>query len=253
MIFRILSRLKYLLKARHKGGHGIHSPFLFRLITEVIEDRKNNPEYEIIERLHNRAFEILPKNIGASFPKINHQADWSLLKLSTLYNKAELPAKYRKMVVRLIYEFEPSAIIHFGPALGVNLAAMAIANNFRPVYQISGDPAYDIFAAELLSDSMIPNVCFLSENEVPPIQPSFILVNSPDNPGKLRKVVQQCLRRHVDNDVLILRGIHQSVEMETIWRELIGNKIVRVSIDQFEIGLVLFRKGLQKEDFIHRF
>ena len=253
MNFRTIGRLKFLLKARHKGGHGIHSPFLFRLITTVIECRFKNPEYEIFERLHKRALEMLPKNIAVSFAKSYHQTDRSFLTHSRIYNKAELPGKFGKMVVRLIHEFRPTAIIHFGPALGVNLAAMAIANNSRPVYQMSGDPDFDLFAINLLLDSEKSNIFFLSENEEPPIHPGLVLINLSDNPAKSRMVVQHCLDHHADDDILILRGIHESVEMEIIWQELIGNKIARVSIDQFEIGIVLFRKGLQKEDFIHRF
>ena len=33
--------IAYLFTARHREGHGIHSPFLFRLITEVIENKGN--------------------------------------------------------------------------------------------------------------------------------------------------------------------------------------------------------------------
>ena len=49
MKFRIARKINYIKNARHRHGHGIHSPWLFRLITEVIEDKKRLPEYKIID------------------------------------------------------------------------------------------------------------------------------------------------------------------------------------------------------------
>jgi hypothetical protein len=52
---------------------------------------------------------------------------------------------------------------------------------------------------------------------------------------------------------MIIRGIHRSAEMENIWQEVIKEKKVKVSLDLYEIGILLFRKKLQKQHFILRF
>ena len=109
------------------------------------------------------------------------------------------------------------------------------------------------FSKELLKDSSISNIYFFPENSVFSVTPEFLIVNYPDDPDKSRSILQNCLNLHGDNDVLIIRGIHESKTMENIWRELITNESVRVTLDFFEIGMALFHKGLQKENFIHRF
>lgn len=253
MKFRTLSRLIYLKTARHRRGHGIHSPYLFRLITTVIEDRRRLPEYKIFKELNYNALLLLDHFSVSSFTNVYQYFNLATSKTRKLYKKVELPLRYMKVVFRLISDFKPSGLINYGPALGVNLAAMAMANNYSTVYQIVDDPEYTLFTAELLKDSAINNIYFLSENSIPPIHPEFIMINYPNNPDQSRNIVQRCLSRHEDNDLLIIRGIHESKEMETIWQEMIGSNCVRVSLDLFEIGIVLFRKGLQKENFILKF
>lgn len=253
MKFRTLSRLIYLKRAQHRRGHGIHSPFLFQLITSVIEDRKRLPEYKEFKKLNSNALHLLDEFLYPSFTKIYDQFNLPVSKSRKLYKKLELPIRYSKLVFRLIRYFKPKSIINYSPALGVNLAVLAMADNRIPVFQVINNPEYLPFIKEILKDSATSNIHFLPEHSEPPDIPEFIMINYPDQPELSRSVVRKCLTRHGDNDVVIMRGIHESKEMEEIWQEMIDFESVRVSLDVFEIGVVLFREGLQKENFIHRF
>ena len=253
MKFNTQSWLTYLIKARHRKGHGIHSPFLYRLITEVVEDKCKYPEYDIYKMLTAKSSTLLLNNAVTSSLEVHLHEHLISKEPGKLSQKVELPAKFGKMAFRLIREFHPSSVIHYGPSLGPILAVIAMADNFIPVYQTSDSPAYDIFAAALLKDSAITNIRFLPDDSQSSGRRSFILINYPDDPDRSRMLIQRLLALHGDDDVLIFRGIHQSKGMEQIWQELIGSPLVHVSIDQFEIGIVLFRKGLQKENFIHRY
>ena len=48
-------------------------------------------------------------------------------------------------------------------------------------------------------------------------------------------------------------GIHVSEKMEETWIRHRINPSVRISLDLFEIGIFICKKGLQKEDFVVRF
>ena len=170
-----------------------------------------------------------------------------------LSGKVELPRRFRELLFRLIVELQPSAIVHYGPALGVNLAALALGNKVSPVYLISEEQQYELFIDELLQVEGITNIHYAKENQVPLIRPEFFFVNYPDNADRSRAIIGNCINTHGDNDVVIFRGIHQSKEMEMIWQQMIDSKSVRLSLDLFEIGIAFFRKGLQKENFIYRF
>jgi hypothetical protein len=221
MKFRTISRINYLKKARHRRGHGIHSPFLFYLITEVIENKERLPQF--------KSFKLLNKE---------------------LYKKIELPEKYRQIVFHLIREFKPSSIIHYGPTLGFDLAILATANIDSRVYQVNNDPFCELISKRLLNDSAIVNIQFVPENSIPEINPEFVLLNCFNNSDLSQSLIQNYINQHSDDGVLIIRGIHESKEMEAIWKEAIASQSIRVSLDLFAIGIILFRKGLQKENFI---
>lgn len=240
-------------KARHRHGHGIHSPFLFHLITEVVENRTRLPEYKIFKDLKSNVLDLLDGFSEPSLTNLYHQLNVSFSNPHRLYRKVELSRRYGKVVFRLIREFKPSSVINYGPTLGTNLAIIAMANNDSQVYQLINDTSCELVSKELLKDSAISNVRFFQENEVPSVNHAFVIINYPGNPVVTYNMVQKCLKLHGDDDVLIIRGIHESKEMESIWREMIASESVRVSLDLFEIGIALFRKGLQKENFIQRF
>lgn len=243
----------YLKRARHRRGHGIHSPFLFHLITTVVEEKRKLPEYKLIGKLKNNAINLLDHSSDKTFNNVYLQFNLAPSNPHHLYRKVELPLRYGKVVFRLIREFKPSVIVNYGPTFGVNLALMALARNESIVYQLADEPAYETMSRELLKDSAISNIYFFHEDPVSTLIPAFVNVNYPGNPGMSRNVIRKIVEKHDADQVLIIRGIHESLEMETNWQEVTESENVRVSLDLFEIGIVLFRKGLQKENFIHFF
>jgi len=253
MKFRIIRRIIYLKRARHRRGHGIHSPFLFRLITEVVENRSKLPEYKIFKDLKGNAMNILEDSSEPSLSAVYHQFNLPPANPHRLYRKVEMPLRYAKVVFRLLREFKPLSVINYGPTLGANLALLAMANKDCLVYQYINDAAYEQISNDLLKYQTISNVRFFNESNIPSDNPSFLIINYPFNPAVSSEVVQKRLELHGDDDVMIIRGIHESKTMQAIWQEMIDSESVRVSLDLFEIGIALFRKGLQKENFIQRF
>ncbi len=253
MKYRTISRIVYLKKARHRRGHGIHSPFLFHLISEVIENKTRLREYKIFKSLKNDVLNSLHNFSEPSLSAVYHEFNLAPSNPRRLYRKVELPRRYGKVTFRLIREFKPSSVVSYGTTFGANLALIAMACKDGIVYQYINDPIYEFASKELLNGLAISNVRFFNENTAPSVKSEFILINYPGNPAVSQNVVLQYLKLHGDDDVLIIRGIHESKEMEAIWQEMITSESVRVSLDLFEIGIALFRQGLQKENFIQRF
>jgi len=253
MKFRTLSRLIYLIRSGHRRGHGIHSPFLFRLITTVIEERETLPEYIKFKELVINALQLLNSTSDHQYEKVYQQFNLKVFNPDELYKKVELPLRYSKILFRLARFFKPSSVINWGPAFGVNLGVLAMADRFANVYQVINDHEFVFFCRELLKDPVFSNIRFLTEYQEIQGVTEFVIINWPYDTEKSRQIVQKCINRHGDNDVLIIRGIHESKEMESMWLETLSDKCLFVSLDLFEIGIVFFHKGLQKENFIIRF
>ena len=253
MKFRTISRLNYFKRARHRRGFGIHSPFLFRLITTVVEGKRNNPQYKSFKQLKRESINFLKRTVGLELENTFSQYNLPLSKSGKLYRKIELSLRYSKAVYRLIQYFHPTNIFYFGPTLGVNVHIACLANPKSTVYQIDDNPNLQRFAKELILNSNEMPINYLCEGALPSIKAEFCFVNYPYDPVLSREIVQKRIEGHGIDDVLIIRGIHESKEMEDCWSELIASTEVRVTLDLFEIGIALFRKGLQKENFTLKF
>jgi hypothetical protein len=81
----------------------------------------------------------------------------------------------------------------------------------------------------------------------------FVVVQHPFNTEECDQILSQILTTPFYQGVVILCGIHSSAEMEVIWARYKSAETVRISLDLFEIGILICQKGLQKEDFVLRF
>ena len=62
-----------------------------------------------------------------------------------------------------------------------------------------------------------------------------------------------CLPHISENSVFIFDDIHWSQGMEEAWNEIKQNEQVSTTIDLFFVGIVFFKKDLQKQDFVIKF
>ncbi|MEI6142038.1 MAG: hypothetical protein WCP85_22385 [Mariniphaga sp.] len=253
MKFRTISRFQYIKRARHRRGHGIHSPFLFRLITAVIEGKRNSPEYRDFKQLKKEALGLIKGSMTPELSNLFAHFSLPVSKSRKLFRKLELPLRYSKAVFRLVQYFQPANILYYGPTLGVNLAVVNMANNKSRLYYIEDNIVYQRFISELNNKSNILEINNITADQILPDKAEFSFINYPFDPIRSRDILQNRIDLHGPDDVVIIRGIHESKEMEAVWMELKLSTEVRVSLDLFEIGIFLFRKGLQKEDFILKF
>ncbi len=236
MEYRTKRWIRYWFKAGYRKGHGIHSPFLYHLISAVIWNDGFFSAYPKIESAELFLNKLLSSERDSQLKK-NRRTD--------------LPVSLGKLVFRLVNEFQPGRIFSYGPTNGINLLFLSLADSRIKVFARDTDITNKPVCYKLLNRFGMNNV--LIGDTIFSGQSNFKLVNLPDNPCRVKEIFADQIVNHGDDDVLIVRGIHQSAEMESVWCDFIKKEEVRVSLDLFEIGIVLMRPMLQKEDFILRF
>ncbi len=251
MKHRLLSYWNYWKNAKHRGGHGIHSPFLFRLITEVIESKTSHPEYTLLRQLDLTSNHLLKADSTIQLLQSNNQQ--TTKRAIKGLCKIDLSMRHRKLIFRLVSEFKPQSAIHFGPTLGHNLAALALANANMPVYYSSGQSPIDLLTGIMLKELKISTILNIPKDSDAPMKPEFILINYPNDPIIATKHLNEHLKNPGKNDVLLLVGIHESKEMKTVWESLLLNEKVRVTLSLFNLGVAIFQDKLQKENFKLKF
>ena len=248
MRFRIRSKIAYLLKARHRKGHGIHSPFLFRLITEVIENKGRFSAYPLLRAAdENVRNTVRILDMKSYHPKNSlHSHNCRACKDQHL-----MPERFDRLLFRLVNDFRPRDIAFYGSTFGVTLLALSLADR-RIILnaQIENDH-YRSFCRRLTEVYEIGNINITGAAEVGAA--GFVVIQNPLEAAYCDHLLAQILSDNDYDGVIILCGIHNSPEMEGVWMKYKKEAVVRVSLDLFEVGIYICKKGLQKEEFVVRF
>ena len=258
MLFKYL---KYKLTASHKGGHGIHSPFVFKLLTEIIENFGQYYSYQEIDdlriELQNDKRKIEITDLGAGSKHLTARSR----KISDIAKKSSTKKTFGEMLFRLVNYFQPKTILELGTSLGLSTCYLAKANSHSKIFTIEGCPETAKIATENFQKMEIKNVTqFIGNfNELLPHiiteQKNIDFVFFDGNHAKQPTIeyFNLCLKAVNNNTVFIFDDIHWSEGMEEAWKVIQNNEKVKVTIDLFFMGLVFFRKEMQKENYIINF
>jgi predicted O-methyltransferase YrrM len=258
-LFLIYNYLVYRFKSTNK--HGVHSPFVYELLTNVIYNKTGYYTYQAIEELRGKLLTsrkiIECTDLGAGSLK-NNSKKKSIKQIAR--NTLKSP-KYAQLIFRLVNHFQPKQIIELGTSLGITTAYMASVNSKANITTIEGcneiaDVAKQNFEhlelknIEQLTgnfDSVLPEV--LNKKE----KPDFVFFDGNHRKEPTLNYFKQCMQKAHDGSVFIFDDIYWSAEMKEAWEEIKQNDRVTVSIDLFYMGIVFFRKEQAKQHFIIRY
>ena len=111
--------IKYRFSASNGKGHGIHSPFVFNLVTKVLNDKTKFDAYQKIEKqrsllLTNETI-IDVDDFGAGSVKgLKKKRVVQEIAASSLK-----PVKYAQLLYRLVKYFQPNEVLELGTSLGI--------------------------------------------------------------------------------------------------------------------------------------
>ena len=251
----------YLLhRIRGKSRHGLHSPFVYRLVDEVIYDYKYKDIYNEIESIRTRLLSdnqvITVTDLGAG----SHVNNNKQKKVSDIAHNALKPPKLAQLLYRLVYDLQPRNIIELGTCLGTTSLYLQNAAPKAQLFTLEGCPetagvAKDVFKKAGTSD--IKQVIGNFDDTLPGVinsldQLDFVFVDGNHQKDATLKYFKWCLPKAHENTLLIFDDIYWSEGMKEAWEIIKAHPQVTVTIDLFWIGLVYFKKGQVKEDFLIR-
>ena len=258
MLFQIKSYLKFLWNS--KNEHGVHSPFVFSLLTKCFYDKKSKPEYVILKNyrkslLQNKNFiEVTDFGAGSKVFKSNRR------QISKIAETAGISSKRAELLFRVSNYFQPVTILEIGTSLGLATSALALGNPKAKVITLEGCPQTATIAKNQLNQFDCKNAesiisefesFLISENLQSAI---YNLIYFDGNHSKKATLTYfDLLLPTIDNDsVWIFDDIHWSSEMEDAWEIIKSHPKVTVTIDTFQWGFVFFRYEQKKEHFVIR-
>lgn len=254
--------LKYYVSASNGSGHGMHSPFVFDFITNVLQDDRHFYAYQSIENL--RQLLLIDKTrltiedfgAGSRVKKTNTRA------VSDIAHSSLKPKKFGQLLFRIVDRYSPDTIVELGSSLGITTAYLAWAKAAATIITLEGAQSVAAIARHNFNKLGLTNIELVEGNfddtlpwvvnKLPKIDLVFI-----DGNHRLEPTVRyfkQLLPAMQEYSILVLDDIHWSREMEQAWAIIKDDPAVTLSIDLFFIGLVFFRKENKvKQHFTIRF
>ena len=219
------SYLKYLLQ--RKSEYGIHSPFVYDFMCKVLNDSGSNRDYDTIYRVAR----LLDKR------KYIH---YNLLKQS-------------RLLYRMVRYFEPDSVVSFGRLTALNTTALALGHLQTKIYlEQSDDFLETLNSMGIVNVNLIQPAEFDSEH-FRRLNTGFVFFSRASFEDDTWDYLVDCLNYKTADSVFVFEGIHHNKAMEDAWEEIKGNEDVSVTLDLYCIGMVFFREGIEKQDFVLKY
>jgi len=247
--------LLHTLKAKNR--HGLHSPFVYRVVDTVIYDFHAKIVYPPIEK--RRAGLLADaRSITLTNPVTGayRQKKISLVAAETLK-----PAKLDQMLYRLAAFFKPDKIVEIGACPGITTLYLRQAVTDAAIYAWEEDAETFDIAQDTFKKAAIDDINLITgkyEKVMPRLinaldKLDFVLIGSDLQKVTILKYFELCLPKTYDKTVLIFYGIYQNEDMKQAWAAIKAHPKVTVTVDLFWMGLVFFKQGQEREDFLIRF
>jgi predicted O-methyltransferase YrrM len=246
--------IQFIGTASNGKGHGMHSPFVYQFIKEVLNDSKNYPAYAQWTQwrkdlLSNEELvDLFEMGAGSRAGEKKQRSVSSLVKL------ASKPPRVAKLLFRIVQYYKPACILELGTSLGLSTAMFSLANPTARVHTIEGMPSLASRANAQFSQWKLHN-CQVHQGSFDELlQPLLAQIAAPDLvyvDGNHRKeptlrYFSILLEKLSSQSIIIFDDIHWSAEMEEAWALIKRDNRVRCTIDLFHVGIVLLREEFKE-------
>ena len=215
---------KSVRKLKHRKGYGVHSPFAYAIITEVIEERLPYYAYQRMKRLYAK--------------------------------NSPIPFKVATLLFRLSNRFRTRNILEIGCDTGFSILPLLLVDSRNNVTTVASqhqwqetrqhlslftgttDRIRSIDAIEALPDDYVADMIVV--NGAPAgIEPTTFV---------------EWLKSHLqERGVLFVRGIQPGHQLETYWDEICECDRIEVTMDMYDYGLAIRRPRFYKQHYVVSF
>ena len=253
MRYQILKYIKFLFKSTNQ--HGVHSPFVYNLVTQCFYDKTHYPDYKAIaayrKDLLNNQSKIKIKDLGFG----SHKTKSNSRSVANMAKHAGTTFKRAKLMYRIVHYFNSNTILELGTSLGIATQAMHLGNPKASITTVEGCPNLSEFSKANFEKHALQNISVINKDFSSALSylksKSFDLVFFDGNHQKesTLQYFNTLLTTTHNDSLFIFDDIYWSKEMTEAWEIIKKHPKVTVTIDTFSWGLVFFRQEQHKEHF----
>lgn len=241
-----------------KSRHGIHSPFVFRLVDKYlyqdIDSSISLPIEEVRKLLLQDSTAINHLDLGAG-SKVKRKGT---LRIRDLAKTSLKPNKYAKLIAQIAQYINAKNIIELGTSLGVTTLYISKLNPQAQIYTIEGSREVAEIAQKQFDQLKVQNITLVHGNfdvKYPEIlnqieQPDMIYIDGNHTYDATMRYFELSLKHAHKNTFLIFDDINWSKGMKQAWHEIKNNQMTTLSLDFFHLGVISVNPDFSKEHFL---
>ncbi|TAE15940.1 MAG: class I SAM-dependent methyltransferase [Bacteroidetes bacterium] len=257
-----LKYIQYYITAQNGKGHGVHSPFVFEFIQQVLNTKPPRAICEKIEEqrqqllLNTQLLTIEDMGAGSAFSSHKTRSVKSIAK-----NALKAP-KYSQLMHQMVAHYNCQTVLELGTSLGITTSYLATAKNHPQVLSFEGATEVANQAQQTFERLNLKNIQLVLGNFDHTLQQSLQQLSQVDlafidGNHRYQPTVQyfeQLLTKTHAHSMIIFDDIYWSKEMEQAWAYVKNHSRVSLTIDLFFIGIAFFRTETKvKEHYTIRF
>ncbi len=260
IFFRITKYLQYIYASENRNGHGIHSPFVYDIVSRVFRNKTDQASVYNIEKIRkrlmsdDRIIELKDPGAGSVYQRNK------LRKVSEIARYSPVTEKYGRILAGMASEFGRPLIVEFGTSFGISTMYMASACGEAKVITMEGSSTKAEIAVKNFKEAGLKNIRLIEglfEDSIPDIinlgiRPGLIFIDGDHRKIPLLENFEKMAEISDNNTVIIIDDINYSREMEEAWNEIKQFGKVTLTLDILRMGIVFFRKGIGHNNYIIR-
>lgn len=222
--------------SRYKAsrGFGVHSPFAYKFILDVLDEKYEYYSYERLQQLRQEVIERT-RNLQGYTPRV-------------------IPIGEAATLFRVANYFKPSQFLSIGSSYGVGVASVLMVSSRSSA--IVYDPklndntaASDVFALysdrARLIDDMACAIDTYTENADNGL---FLVINTlPESDLEtVKRGVAEMITRQ---GVIVIRNIDKSRTQEAIWKQCLDDMTFGMTFTNGKMAVIVLNPKLPRQDF----
>lgn len=230
---------------RHHGGHGVHSPFAYRLITEVINERRGYYGYDDIALVRKQLYQD-------SLPEIRpgHPSDrWPL---GMIARRGAISPKQGKLLFRLANFMGARRIVQLGSGIGLASLYLTYPSREARCVVIERDKSWARIAQNVYERWGRDAICLVPSLDNLPDEwgrIDLLVLTSTVSVEEARKAIERVTPRLQGKGMIVVEGLRTDKPRLAFWRWLTEREEMTVTVDLCATGIAILDSKLHKKNY----
>lgn len=239
-----------------RGGHGVHSPFAYRLCEEVFYNDDSFYDFDLLRQQRDELLTLRTRldcgNFGAGSKTFSRRRR----RVKDIADRGITRTAHSEMFYKLINFSGYRTIVELGTSLGLNTLYLArAAGHEGQVISIEGSSELSDFAKQLAETNEVSTsryICGDFDRVLPILLDEltnldFLYVDGNHSREATLRYFDLALPKVHAPSVIVFDDIYWSKGMTEAWQTIKQHPSVRLSIDTFYFGMVFFDPALREK------